>query len=159
MLQANQMLLNQYNAQNNASSVTDYIENLGSLSGALDLTASALQLDPDSQSLTLSMYGQPYGLITYNQNNDLVFISVPSTTAQLANKGAVPVSSCKDLRTQQAACGDLVLTFGSTALTYATGDYMGRRTITVDVEALTGMEHYPFDEYRASGTVRVRSRA
>ncbi len=87
-------------------------------------------------------------------------MATPTTSGEtLRTRGTFLVPSCKDMHTQLGVCADLVLTFGSTALTYTTGDYIGRRTVTVDVEAQKGMEYYPFDEYTVSGAVRVRNMA
>jgi hypothetical protein len=121
--------------------------------GVLDLAVSAQDLNPDSQTLKLSMVAQPYGLITYTKNNDLVMLSIPSTVPGFTAY-TIPVSSCHQA-TLDAGCADMIISYGSQGTSHSTGDYMGRMPVNVDAATEHGLDYYPFDTYTATGTVRV----
>jgi hypothetical protein len=125
------------------------------LSGMLDLTVAAQQLDPDTQTMYFSIMGKPYGGITYSANNNLLGLTLPTSTAGASADATSPVQTCRVSFTPGWACADLKLNFGSQMLSYSTGDAVDRKVLAVDVSSAAPLDNYPFDSYTATGFVKV----
>lgn len=102
-----------------------------------------------------SVMGQPYGGITYKDNNNLLGLRLPTATAGVDPSETSPVQSCRLAFTPGWACGDMKLNFGSQILSYSTGDAIDRQVLAVDVSATAPLDNYPFDMYTATGIVKV----
>lgn len=126
------------------------------LRGLIDLNVSAVKLDPTSQTMLLTIVGQPYGNIVFTGNRDLLALGFPSSSDSNLTSidTTTPVQSCA-LPVQAWGCADLNLVIGSQILSYSTGDAIERRTIAIDVRPDDPLDNYPFDTYTATGMVKV----
>jgi hypothetical protein len=132
-----------------------YVAGFEYLSGLVDVTVTAQELNPDTQTITLNMAGVPYGPITYVGNSNLLGLSLPSTSDILMPDVTTPVHSCRLPYVNAKGCADLKFVFGNHITSYATASGLTREVFSVDVTSVRGLDNYPFDTYTAEGTVKV----
>jgi hypothetical protein len=155
-LQAQENLTKAYQPRLYENDYYGYVANFESLSGLVDVTVIAQELNPDTQSITFTMAGVPYGPIAYYGNSNLLGLSFASTSEVLGPYATSPVHSCKMPFVNGKGCADLKIMFDKHAMSYATSQGLTRQVFSVDVDSVRGLDNYPFDTYTATGTVKVR---
>ena len=63
--------------------------------------------------------------------------------------------SCKDPERGTPTCADLDVLVGKSELSFSSGNTIGYRMLTTDVDTANGLDMFPFDTYTVKGIVRV----
>lgn len=98
--------------------------------------------------------GHPYGYIASATNQEVLNLGMRPHSSP-TGWNYKDLMSCKDPERGAPTCADLDVLVGKSELAFSSGNTIGYRMLTTDVDTANGLDMFPFDTYTVKGVVRV----